>query len=403
MVTHAKKRAATGRELSGTNLSRAGDYNQRVVLQAIRAAGTATRGEVAAVTGLTQQSIINITRRLIAEGLVVEAGRTASLRGQPATRLTINADGAYAIGLNIDRDHMTFLVMDLGGRVRERVYLDRHFALPSDVLDFLKSNLDLIFADRRFARRRLLGVGLAIPDRLGEVEVTGRPAAYDQWSTVDIARVVAAHLEMPVFAENDATSAAIGESQFGHGHSHKTFVYTLISAGLGCGLIINGQPYAGSLTHAGEIGNIPIASPDGGKSTLWDAVSLYALYRELAAHGFAVSHPDELKADDVAMTPAIDAWVEKAARYMAEPFLAITYLLSPDMHFIGGQLPVFIAEKLCARLNTMFQTDRNRFAMAWFRTASTSVDAAAMGAASLVFQNRLLPTPDALKNQISLG
>ncbi|MBE7216871.1 MAG: winged helix-turn-helix transcriptional regulator, partial [Caulobacteraceae bacterium] len=59
--------------LSGTNLERAGDYNQRVVLQAIRARGPITRTELAETSGLTPPAIANITRRLAAEGLVLDA------------------------------------------------------------------------------------------------------------------------------------------------------------------------------------------------------------------------------------------------------------------------------------------------------------------------------------------
>jgi hypothetical protein len=42
-----------GPELSGTNLVRAGDHNQRVTLHAIRVNGPVTRTDLAAMTGLT--------------------------------------------------------------------------------------------------------------------------------------------------------------------------------------------------------------------------------------------------------------------------------------------------------------------------------------------------------------
>lgn len=58
--------------LPGTNLSRAGDYNQRVVLQAVRANGPVTRSDVAEITGLTHQSVINISRRLLEAGVIVD-------------------------------------------------------------------------------------------------------------------------------------------------------------------------------------------------------------------------------------------------------------------------------------------------------------------------------------------
>ena len=48
--------------LSGTNLERAGDHNQRVTLHAIRVNGPITRTDLADITGLTPPAIANITR-----------------------------------------------------------------------------------------------------------------------------------------------------------------------------------------------------------------------------------------------------------------------------------------------------------------------------------------------------
>lgn len=391
---HRQTRDSAG--LAGTNLARAGDYNQRVVLQAIRAKESITRAELAAVTGLTHQSAINITKKLLAEGVILEVGRAVGARGQPAAQLSIAAEGAFALGLNIDRDHITLVLIDLLGQVRERFYLDSHFALPADVLAFVRRHLDDMQARRLIPRGRLAGLGIAIPERLSGVAVADRPEAYGEWATIDVVEMFSEALNLPVYVENDATSAAIGELQMGHGFHHRTFVYTLISAGIGCGLIVNGQPFTGGLAHAGEIGNIPIRHPDPAKAYLWHAVSLYAIYDDLASKGLEVHHPDDLNADDPKIAAAIDAWVIEAADCMIEPFLAITYILSPEVHFIGGQLPTFIVEKLCAELNSKLPRYERDVPLTEFRPASYSVDAASLGAAVLVLQNRLLPQPQVL-------
>jgi len=54
-----------GMSLSGTNLERAGDHNQRVTLHAIRVNGPITRTDLADITGLTPPAIANITKRLM--------------------------------------------------------------------------------------------------------------------------------------------------------------------------------------------------------------------------------------------------------------------------------------------------------------------------------------------------
>src|ERR1044072_1166879 len=77
-------RAPRHSSLAGTNLERAADYNQRVMLQAIRVNGEITRQDLARITGLTPPSIANITNRLLQEDLIVELGRLRGRRGQPA-------------------------------------------------------------------------------------------------------------------------------------------------------------------------------------------------------------------------------------------------------------------------------------------------------------------------------
>src|SRR5690348_8168923 len=103
-----------GPQLSGTNLERAGDHNQRVTLQAIRVNGPITRNDLADITGLTPPAIANITRRLLKDNLIREAGQRRGGRGQPATKLVINPDGCFSVGINVDRDHITVVVVEIG-------------------------------------------------------------------------------------------------------------------------------------------------------------------------------------------------------------------------------------------------------------------------------------------------
>ncbi len=397
MTSQTRRRHSPTSALAGTNLSRASDHNQRVVLQGIRAHGEITRSELSAITGLTHQSVINISRRLIEGGIVVDIGPTSGGRGHPAARLSINPNGAFALGLNIDRDHMTLVLMDLAGRMRERIHADAHFALPGDVIAFVCEGVDTMVSRRAVSKDRLMGLGVAIPERLHGVLVEERPDAYGQWASANIVDLLSEALRLPVYSENDATSAAIGELQFGKGLRYRNFIYTLISAGIGCGLIINGQPYTGGLAHAGEIGNLPIITAKGERKTLWDIVSLFTLYDELKDFGVAVSQPEHIMADGGAMEAGVDRWVKRAADCMLLPFLTFNYLLTPEAHFIGGQLPPFVVEKLCAELNSRLPAYQHYVPLTNFEPSTTSVNAASLGAAVLVLQNQLLPTPKALE------
>lgn len=382
--------------LSGTNLERGSSHNLRVTLQAIRLNAPVTKVELAEITGLTPPSITNITRKLLADGLIAEAGRRRGERGQPALRLAINPDGAYSIGVNIDRDHITLVALDFFGRLRVRVSEEIQFAMPDQVAEFVTRNLDAIRLAGEIDVERIAGIGVAIPDDFGRVDLPLRPSEFSIWETVDLKRLLGSH-GLEVFVENDATAAAVGELQFGHGRTAQTFFYTLISAGLGGGLVIDGHTVSGSSGRSGEIGFLPIGGGRRKSLNLQDVVSLSGLYKHLAEAGHAqvdISSPGALQGP---VAEAAFAWAEKAADLLCEPLLVINAVINPDAIFIGGRLPADLVDNLCDRLALKVRRQGASLpARAPVRRAALAEDAAAMGAAILPFSSRFLPSREAL-------
>ena len=397
-MSQAQKNHALGDSLSGTNLERAGDHNQRVTLQAVRAAGSPiTRAEIADLTGLTAPAIANITKRLLNDGLILKAGRQLGGRGQPATKLVVNPDGAFSIGLNIDRDHIAIVALDFVGNVRARVCREIHFAMPDEVIAFFNTEVEKIIASKAIDMDRLIGIGIGIPDDLGRVPVANRPDAYQVWSEIDVKSLFSELLAVPVIVENDAAAAAIGEMQFGHGLQHRSFIYTIISAGLGGGLVFDGHYYRGSDGRSGEIGFLPVRDEDGQRRTLEDMVSLYSLYDYLRKAGLDVSTPEDLHNLPPEGVRHIDAWLDRAASHLFDPFLVMNCAINPEAHFIGGRLPAEFIERLCQRLNARLDDLTPRIkTIAPVKRAELAVDAAARGAGILPFNDRFLPSRQAL-------
>lgn len=67
---------------------------------------------------------------------------------------------------------------------------------------------------------------------------------------------------VPVFLDNDANVAAIGEYMFGAGRGAKDVVFFTVSTGVGGGAVLNGKVYRGHTSNALEIGHMTVA-PDG--------------------------------------------------------------------------------------------------------------------------------------------
>lgn len=389
----------TGATLSGTNLERAGDHNQRVTLQAIRVGGPTTRAYLVDVTGLTPPAIANITKRLLKEKLIVEVGRLQGARGQPAMKLAINPDGCFALGLNIDRDHITLVLLDLAGTVRARVSWDVDFALPEAVADFVRRETAPLLAQANVPMKKIIGVGVAMPDDIARVHLPHWPDGYSAWNETDVRELLASVLPLPVYLENDAAAAALGELFFGHGLHHPNFFYVLVSLGLGGGLVLDGNYYRGALGRSGEIGFLPLP---GGKS-LQEVVSLSALYDHLAADGIEISSP-YLLADPTAKTKSsLERWLDQAAEAMEGAMVAINCLINPASIYIGGRLPGDVIDGLADRLNRRLAGRDGLPPMAPVLRAAMAADAPAVGAAMLPFGDRLLPSATVLMKAAEAG
>lgn len=378
------------RSLSGTNLARAGDYNQRTVLQAIRLAPGITRVEIAEQTGLTAPTIANITSRLVDLDLIRVTGRRQGGRGQPALRLEVAPDGAFSIGLNIDRDHLSLVVVDLAGSVRSRVTREHAWPLPGDVVAFVRDELAPALEAGGVDRSRVLGAGVALPDELGRIALPHRPATYDQWLDIDPAELLAPVLPWPIHTDNDAAAAALGEAEYGTAFNNPSFVYLLVSAGLGGGVVVDRSYHRGANARSGEIGLMPDPTSDRPGAMIQDTVSLSALLDRLGDAGFTVG-VEQLADLNGAAAAVVDQWLADAVRSLVQPLIAINCLINPDAVLIGGRLPLPLIERLAADLNRELASVPLP-ARAPVMPADMAQDAPAIGAAILPLLAHLLPS-----------
>jgi predicted NBD/HSP70 family sugar kinase len=391
-TTRPERSKAAGPRLSGTNLERAGDYNQRVTLQAIRVVGPVIRPDLATITGLTPPAIANITKRLLDQKLIIEVGRVRGGRGQPGMQLAVNPDGCFSLGMNIDRDHITIVLLDFAGRVRSRATREIDFASPEAVAKFFQDETGRMFSGWDFSAMPVLGLGVAMPDDMGQVDLPRRPADYEAWSSVDVRALLAPAFDLPIIVENDAAAAALGESQFGHGLRKPSFFYILITSGLGGGLVIDGEHFRGANGRSGEIGFLPVRSRRSSARSLQGVVSLSALYDHLERGGFSLSHPEELSALPPDGQALLAEWVDLAAELLTEPVLNISCVVNPEAIYVGGRLPADIVDHLIHALNRRLSKVEGVPTIAPVLRAATAADAPAVGAAILPFISQLLPS-----------
>ncbi|WP_242139521.1 ROK family transcriptional regulator [Sphingomonas sp. TREG-RG-20F-R18-01] len=383
--------------LSGTNLERAADHNQRVTLHAIRVMSPLTRVELARITGLTGPAIANITKRLLQDGLIEEAGQRRGARGQPPTKLVVRRDACYSIGVNIDRDHVTIVLVDFSGETLARVTEDLDFALPDQVRALYRRSIRTMLRKANVDVAKVVGLGVAVPDDLGLVDLPGRPPSYAAWADVDVASLFDEPFALPVFLENDAAAAAMGEMQLGQGQRNNTFFYILLSSGLGGGLVIDGTYIRGADGRSGELGFMRSPQHDTTPDEqIQRYVSLSGLARSLEEQGFHLAEVMD-GTTDPEVQACVSEWIERAAHQLTVPIEAINCLINPGVILLGGRLPTAQLDALAERTDALMRARAPLLpSVAPVRRAALSADAPAVGAAILPFSHFLLPKPGAL-------
>lgn len=258
------------------NLPALRSHNAALVLDLLRVAGARgiSRLELAERTGLTPQAVSKITARLRAEGLVAGAGHRASTGGKPRTVLRLVPDAGYAVGLHLDRDGLTAVLVDLSGAVAGSRTAPLDLGAPAE--EVLAAATDAVTAVRSGGAvkaageggagpavrdggagpgdRPVLGVGVAVPgplDHRGGVlhRVTGFP----QWDGYPLRDALAVRTGLPVVVDKDTNAAALGLALRAEGGGD--FAYLHLGTGLGAGLVLGGALHRGARTGAGEFGH----------------------------------------------------------------------------------------------------------------------------------------------------
>ncbi|WP_222710283.1 ROK family protein [Quadrisphaera setariae] len=314
----ASRTTATGVR-RGSNLPRVGDYNQVVVLEAIRRHATGlSRVEVAVLTGLSAQTVSNICRRLLEQGLVEEAGKQGVGPGKPRTLLRLAPQGRYAIGVHLDPAVVTVVVLDLLGHVvARRDHPLRPGAGPGQVLADVARDVEAVIADSGVDRERIVGLGVAAPGPVDSAAgAVVHPPNLPGWDRVDVRDLLAHATGLPVVLDKDVVAAAVGEVWAGGVGGTGSAVFFYLGTGVGTGLVLRGEVYRGASGNAGEVGHLVTGRggaecPCGLAGCLGETSGPLHLVRE--AERLGVGHWDLDAGDDLLGQPTAVAAEHRAS------------------------------------------------------------------------------------------
>lgn len=380
--------------------------SRSAILDLIRAAGTISRVELTRVSGLTGATVSTVVRKLIDDGLVVEAGRAESTGGKPRMLLELDPYARFAVGVHLDHAGITYVIANLGGAIVARWRRPGAGSDdPRDVVDRIAAEIRATVGRIGVDPERILGLGVVSPGPIAvSTGMTLTPPVMQAWTEYPLADALEDAVGLPVLLDNDATAAAIGEYWSGGVPTGTAFAALYMGTGIGAGIIVDGTVYRGSSSNAGEVGHICV-DIDGPDCWCGSAGCVEALAGPAAVVAQARAAGVELAgrsvSEDFAQlargasrgeeTPL--ALLERSARYVAVAaqtlanVLDVAHVVLTGPSFaLAGSLYLPVIEQRLSR--SFFARGSHGVRVG---ISSNAPEAAAVGAAALVLQAELAP------------
>lgn len=390
-----------------------GDFNLTVILDAIRrSSGGLSRVELAQIVGLSPQTISNISRRLLDQHLIVEAGKEGSGPGKPRTMLRLNPAGMYAIGVHLDPAVTTFVVLDLVGAVVQHSRIKTPGGNdPAAVIATIAAQIGQLVVDSGVDVTKIAGLGVAAP---GPIDLDNGtvvdPPLLPGWDRVELRNALAKATGYSVLVDKDVTSAAVAETWAGGPSGSGSFVFMYMGTGIGCGIVLNDEVVRGTSGNAGEIGHI-VVEPDGPLCDcgLRGCVKSSAIPQVLVAEAVAAgilddSGPKHTAADvqhsftklcdlaDAGDSQAL-AIIDKSAVLVARAVSVVTNTLDVERVVFGGPFWSRMADRYLSKVPALVDANSAARLIHTIEVVGTGVgeDVGAIGAACLVLEHTLAP------------
>ncbi|WP_291798417.1 ROK family transcriptional regulator [Cellulomonas sp.] len=370
--------------------------NVQRVIGTLTTAGACTQAELARHTGLSRATVSSIVRSMLDRGIVTTSPTTSS--GRRALLVRLEDRGIVPVGVDLGRTHVRVCLATLGYEmIAERSIALRSERRPREGIDAAVGLLADLLAETSVPRSAVVGVGVGIPgpiDNRSGLVLEG--PLWPEWEDLDPQQALEEALGVPVFLDNDANLGALAEVTWGPHSSADNLVFLKLGSGIGCGLIVGGQPYHGHLGIAGEIGHSPISDTGplcrcGNRGCLEMAASTSTMIDLLDRGRGPRMTTDDIVRQALAGDTATLRVIEDAGVATGRALASVVNLINPEIVVVGGPLAV-----LDQILLAPIQRGLLRYAVAiagqTTRVAVSSLGdrAEVLGAAALVLRHPVL-------------
>ena len=130
---------------------------------------------------------------------------------------------------------------------------------PNNVLPRIYEAIQEALDKANVSLGQVVGIGVAAPGPLdSKTGIVFSPPNLPGWNGIPLRNLLAERFQTPIYVDNDANAAGLGEYMFGAGQGSRHMVYMTVSTGNGGGLIADGKLLRGANGTAGELGHMTI-------------------------------------------------------------------------------------------------------------------------------------------------
>lgn len=335
--THEGQSRATLRSLGSR------EQNIGALFEAVLTRGPLSRRDAARLTGLSAASVTKLVKPMIDHGYLVENDREAGVPGRPQIPLQVDPTRHFAIGIKLMHSEIVGVVADLEAEVQTSQRMKLTDATPHGVVDAIEAITANLLQSSPVERAKLLGIGIGLSGHINGVTGVLHESPLLGWRNVPLRKMVAERMNLPVVIDNDVNTLAVAEQWFGPGSGFNSFAVVTVGAGVGCGLVLDGQLWQGVSGAAGEFGHM-VVDPDGPECHCGKRGCLEAIASDTAiadALSRAVGRRITKVSQVVTMAHAGDQDAQRvfiqAGVALGRALAALVSLLNPPLIILSGE------------------------------------------------------------------
>ena len=222
-----------------------------------------SRADLAVAVGLTKSTVSGLVRELVSEGWLVEREVVATGDlGRRPTPLFIDPARLLLLGAEVGVESVRVVATSLTGEIHACSVAN--YGASRSAKACLASLAATLLKLRRqlAAEQQILGIGIGLPGGVNEARGVLHFAPNLGWRDVPFGDMLSEKLQgspldgVPLFLQNEADVAALGEMEFNPSPASDPLLYVSINQGLGAGVIVGDRLLTGSRGFAGEVGHM---------------------------------------------------------------------------------------------------------------------------------------------------